>query len=296
MIDVRLLGIVARSYVLRRIALALLVMWAAFTAVFVILYLVPGDLVRLVASGEGGIDPTPEQLAQINQEYGFDKPFAVQYVRALGNVLTGDLGSSYQLRQPVLTLLADAFANTLQLALFAFTLSALAGLGIGAVSAYTRSRLMSRILDALPPLGASLPTFWIGVMLMRLLSFSVHLFPSAGDDGFSSLVLPGITMAVPGAAFIAQVFARSLRESYTEPYVAVAIAKGAGRRRVLFRHVARNALLPTITVMGVIVANLFAYSTIAEIIYSRNGIGFLLDRAVQSKDIPVVEGAVLVTA
>lgn len=290
------LASIGRSYVLRRILLALLVMWAAFTIVFVILYLVPGDPARVIAGGDGGIGATPAQLDAIRHQYGFDQPVIVQYLRALGGVVTGDLGTSYQLKQPVTTLLASDFGSTLALAMFALVVAVVVGLLVGGLTVYTRSRALTKLLDALPPIGASLPSFWVGLVLMQLFSFGVALFPSAGDSGFRSLVLPGVTMSIVGAALIAQVFARSLRTSYAEPFVEIAKAKGASRLRVFVAHAARTALLPTITVMGMIVANLFAYSTISETIFSRNGLGLALDKAVQAKDIPMVEGAVLIIA
>lgn len=287
---------IARSYVLRRILLAVVVMWAAFTLVFIVLYLVPGDPALLIAGGDGGLQATPEVLAQIRHEYGFDQPLFFQYLHALGGVVTGNLGESYQMKQPVTTLLAAEVGSTSALAFFALGLAIVIGVLLGGAAVYTRSRPLSRLLDALPPIGASLPAFWVGLVLMQFLSFAIPIFPSAGDDGFASFVLPGATMAILGSASIAQVFARALRTSYAEPYVEVARAKGAGRFRVFLVHAARNALLPSITVAGILVANLFAASTITEMIFSRNGLGLALDKAVQSKDIPMVEGAVLVIA
>ncbi|MCU1478032.1 MAG: ABC-type dipeptide/oligopeptide/nickel transport system, permease component [Subtercola sp.] len=287
---------VARSYIVRRIGLALLVMWAAFTIVFIILYLVPGDPARLIAGGDGGMTATPDQLAEINRQYGFDQPIFVQYLRALGGVLTGNLGTSYQMKQPVTTILAAEFGSTFALAMFALAVAVIIGFIVGSATVFTRSRMLSKMLDAIPPLGASLPTFWVGLMLMQFFSFGLHWFPSSGDKGFNSLVLPGVTMAIAGAALIAQVLARSLRTSYAESFVEIAKAKGAGRVRVFSAHALRNALLPTLTVLGIMVANLFAYSTVSEMIFSRNGLGLSLDKAVQTKDIPMVEGAVLIIA
>jgi peptide/nickel transport system permease protein len=270
---------VARSYIVRRIGLALLVMWAAFTIVFIILYLVPGDPARLIAGGDGGMTATPDQLAEINRQYGFDQPIFVQYLRALGGVLTGNLGTSYQMKQPVTTILAAEFGSTFALAMFALAVAVIIGFIVGSATVFTRSRMLSKMLDAIPPLGASLPTFWVGLMLMQFFSFGLHWFPSSGDKGFNSLVLPG-----------------SLRTSYAESFVEIAKAKGAGRVRVFSAHALRNALLPTLTVLGIMVANLFAYSTVSEMIFSRNGLGLSLDKAVQTKDIPMVEGAVLIIA
>ena len=283
-------------YVLRRVLAAVFVLWAAFTVTFIILYLVPGDPALLIVGGEGGVQATPEELAAVRAEYGFDQPVIVQYLNALAGVLRGDLGVSYQMRQPVSSLIGDQFGSTFALAMFALVVAVTAGLLIGGLAVYTKSRTLTQLLDSLPPIGASLPTFWVGLVLMQVFCFQLGWFPSAGDRGFESLVLPGVTMAIPGAASIAQVFARSLRSSSRDDYVTVAVAKGAGRLRVFVGHAARNALLPTITVAGMIVAGLFAYSAITESIFSRAGLGMALDNAVQAKDIPVVSGVVLVIA
>lgn len=287
---------IARSYLVRRLLLAILVIWAAFTVVFIILYVVPGDPARVIAGGDGGLDASEEQIAEIRRQYGLDQPVIVQYFRALWGVVTFDLGNSYVLKQPVTTILSNAFASTFSLAMFALVVAIVLGLLLGGITVYTRSRWLSKMLDALPPIGVSIPTFWIGLMLMQIFSFQLHLFPSAGDKGFQSLVLPGLTIAIPSAAVIAQVFARSLRTSYGEPFVEIAKAKGASRVRVFSAHAARNALLPTLTVTGVLVAGLFAASTVSETIFSRNGLGLTLDHAVKAKDIPLVEGGVLIIA
>jgi peptide/nickel transport system permease protein len=287
---------IAGAYAVRRLLLALLVIWAAFTVVFIILYVVPGDPARVIAGGDGGLEASPEQIAAIRAQYGLDQPIIVQYFHALWGVITMNLGTSYVMKQPVTTLLAAAFGSTIALTMFALVVAIVAGLLLGGITAYTRSRTLSKILDAVPPIGVALPTFWIGLMLMQFFSFHLHLFPSAGDKAINSLVLPGVTIAVPAAAVIAQVFARSLRTSYAEPFIEIAKAKGVSRVRVFRAHAVRNALLPTLTVTGVHVASLFAASTVSEMIFSRNGLGLSLDKSVQAKDIPMVEGGVLIIA
>jgi peptide/nickel transport system permease protein len=283
-------------YVVRRLGQALLVAWTAFTVTFTILYLVPGNPAEIIGGGATGAKLTPQQLAQIDAQYGFNKPVVLQYLMALWHALQGNLGVSYQLKEPVSTLIGATFPDTCELAFFALGMAIVVGLLLGGVAAYVRPRWAQRTLDALPPLGASLPSFWVGLMLMEFLSFRIRLFPSAGQQGFISVVLPGITLAIPGGAQIAQVFSKSLRDAYHEPFIEIATAKGASRPRVFFAHAARNALLPVITVVGLAVANMFVYSTIAETIFSRNGIGLTLTSAVQDKDIPVVQGIVLVVA
>ncbi|MDP9907897.1 ABC transporter permease [Arthrobacter bambusae] len=287
---------VTRSYVTRRVMFAVLVLWAVFTAVFIILFIVPGDPAQVIAGGAGGLEATDEQLAAIRAQYGLDQPVIVQYFSMLWGAVTLDWGTSFVFKQPVLPLLAANFASTAQLAAFALIVAVLLGLLIGGLAAYTQSRLLSSTLDALPPIGVATPTFWVGLVLMQVFSFTLGWFPASGDQGLASVVLPGLTMAIPAAAIIAQVFAKSLRTASNEPFVPVARAKGLSRLRVFLSHTARNALLPTVTVMGLVIGSLFAASTVSETIFSRNGLGMALQHSVQSKDIPMVLGAVMLVA
>lgn len=275
---------------------AVLVLWAVFTAVFITLFIVPGDPAQVIAGGSGGLEATEEQLAAIRAQYGLDQPVIVQYFSMLWGVVTFNLGMSFVFKQPVSGLLAANFTSTALLAAFALILAVALGLLIGGLAAYTRSRLLGSMLDALPPIGVATPTFWVGLVLMQIFSFTLGWFPASGEQGFASLVLPGVTMAIPAAATIAQVFAKSLRTASSEPFVPVARAKGLSRLRVFLSHTARNALLQTVTVMGLIVGSLFAASTVSETIFSRNGIGMALQNSVQSKDIPMVLGAVMLVA
>jgi peptide/nickel transport system permease protein len=146
---------------------------------------------------------------------------------------------------------------------------------------------------ALPPLGVSLPTFWVGLMLVQLLSFRIQLFPAFGNEGISGLVLPAVTLAVPTSALLAQVLAKSLATTLGEPYIDTARAKGAGRARVHFRHALRNAALPALTVAGLLVGNLVAGSVVVESVFARNGVGRTTVAAVTVQDIPVVQAVVV---
>lgn len=287
---------IVNSYVFRRVLFALMVLWAVFTLVFFALYILPGDPARVIAGGSGGLDATPEQLAQIREQYGLDRPIIVQYFSMLGGLLTLDLGVSFVFKQPVTELLIANFASTAQLAAFSLVVAIGLGLLVGGFAVYTKSRLLGGLLDSLPPVSASLPTFWVGLVFMQVFSFGLGWLPASGEEGFASLVLPGLTMAISASAVIAQVFASSLRSASSEPFVAVARAKGASRLRVFIGHISRNALLPTVTVTGLVVGSLFAASTVSETIFSRNGLGMALEHAVQSKDIPMVLGAVMIIA
>jgi peptide/nickel transport system permease protein len=286
-----------RGYLLRRFGQAVAVLWAAYTATFLILDLLPGDPVSAMAGGglqQAPVDPA--QLAALKREYGFDKPILLQYLDYLGRAVRGDLGNSVATGRPVTSMLADALPQTLALTAAAAVLAVLAGTGLAVFATYTRRRFLRQLLLALPGLGVSLPTFWIGLMLVQLLSFRVNLFPAFGNDGLRGLVLPAVTLAVPTGAQLAQVLANSLSTTLEEPYIQTARAKGAGPMRVHIGHALRNAGLPALTVLGLLVGNLLAGSVVVESVFSRNGIGRTTVGAVTVQDIPVVQGVVVLGA
>ena len=286
-----------RRYLLRRIGQAVAVLWAAYTAAFLILDLLPGDPVSAMAGA--GLDQAPvdpAQLAALKKEYGFDKPILLQYLDYLGRAVRGDFGNSVATGRPVTAMLADALPQTLALTAAAALLAVVFGTGLAVYATYTRHRFLRQLLLSLPGLGVSLPTFWIGLMLVQLLSVRVHLFPAFGNDGLRGLVMPAVTLAVPTGAQLAQVLAKSLSTTLEEPYIQTARAKGAGPLRVHIGHALRNAGLPALTILGLLVGNLLAGSVVVESVFSRDGIGRATVGAVTVQDIPVVQGVVVLGA
>lgn len=282
-------------YLVRRLGLAALVLWAAYTVSFLVLYALPGDPVSLMFGGESN-DVTPEQLDALRTEYGFDQPLAAQYVSRLLDALRGDLGTSVVSKQPVTTLLAQALPPTAAIAGAALLLAVVGGGALAVVATATRSRALAGLLLSLPPLGVAIPSFWFGLTLVQWFSFQLPLFPALGDQGPASVVLPAVTLALPTSAVLAQLLSRSLLHTLREPYVDTAVAKGAGRARVHLRHALRNAALPALTATGLVVGGLLSGAVVTETVFSRAGIGRLTATAVAAQDIPVVQGVVLVAA
>ncbi|MFD7863540.1 ABC transporter permease [Streptomyces sp. NPDC057682] len=281
-------------YLAGRLLQAVFVLWAAFTLSFAVLYLLPGDPVSIMAAGGGDTNTVPpEQLAELKQAYGLDKPVLAQYGDRLLDAVRGDFGTSVQTGESVRHMIAAALPATLQLTSGALLLALVIGAGIALLGTYTRWRPLRQLLLSLPALGVSAPTFLVGLVLVQIVSFRWRLLPAVGNEGFDSLVLPVITLALPTGAVLAQVFAKSLRTTLEEPYVETALAKGASRARVHFRHAARNAAIPPLTVVGVLVGNLLAGSVVVETVFSRTGVGRITATAVGSQDIPVVQGLVV---
>uniref|UniRef100_A0AAU1ZUD1 ABC transporter permease n=1 Tax=Streptomyces sp. NBC_00093 TaxID=2975649 RepID=A0AAU1ZUD1_9ACTN len=283
-----------RRYVIKRLAQAVGVLWAAYTVSFLVLDFLPGDPVTAMASAgmdSGQVDPA--QLAALRHEYGFDKPVLVQYADHLGRAVRGDFGDAISTGRPVASTVADALPQTLQLTGTALLLAVLFGAGLAVVATYTSRRWLRQFLLSLPPLGVSVPTFWVGLLLVETFSFRLRWFPAFGNDGFQGLVLPAVTLAIPTGAQVAQVLAKSLLTALDQAYVETARAKGAGRWRVHLRHALRNASLPALTVVGLLVGQLVAGSVVVETVFSRDGLGRVTAAAVTSQDIPLVQGVVV---
>jgi len=284
-----------RGWVLRRLGQAVVVLWAAFTVSFVVLYLLPGDALTI---GLGGLESTasPEQIDAVRAAHGLDDPLYAQYWRALVDALGGDLGESAQTGAPVVRAIAEVLPETLKLTVFAVTLATLGGVGIALAATYTRLRALRQFLLSLPALGISMPGFWVGLLLVQVVSFQWGWFPAMGNRGFESLVLPAITLAFPAGALIAQVLAKSMATALAQPYVATARAKGVGRVRIHLRHALRNASLPALTLAGVVAGNLLVEAVVVETVFSRAGVGRLTASAVDTQDLAVVQGVVLLAA
>ncbi|WP_105969795.1 ABC transporter permease [Streptomyces geranii] len=283
-----------RRYVIKRLAQAVGVLWAAYTVSFLVLDFLPGDPVTAMASAgmdSGQVDPA--QLAALRHEYGFDKPVLAQYADYLGRAVRGDFGDAISTGRPVASTVADALPQTLQLTGTALLLAVVFGAGLAVVATYTSQRWLRQFLLSLPPLGVSVPTFWVGLLLVETFSFRLEWFPAFGNDGFQGLVLPAVTLAIPTGAQVAQVLAKSLLTALDQAYVETARAKGAGRWRVHLRHALRNASLPALTVVGLLVGQLVAGSVVVETVFSRDGLGRVTAAAVTSQDIPLVQGVVV---
>lgn len=284
-------------YLLSRIGQAVLVLWAAFTVTFVILYLLPGDplVTSLYAKTEGAVID-PQKLAALRAEYGFDKPVIVQYLDRLRSFALLDFGRSISTGADIGASLSSALLQTVYLTLAAMTLALLLGVTLAVAANWTSSRLLASTLLALPSVGASIPTFWTGLLLIQTVAFDWHLLPATGNRGFSSLVLPAIALAIPSAAYIGQVLARSLRRIMAEPFMEAVRARGVGAGRLWLSHALRNALAPTLNLFGIITGQMLAGAVVTETVFSRSGLGRMMQQAVELRDTPVVLALVVVAA
>ena len=282
-------------YALRRTGQAALVLVATFVLAFLLLHALPGDaIVARYASPELGL--TEAQLDELRAVYGTDQPVWVQLWQSAAGFLTGDLGTSLQSGAQVEALIAAALPSTLALASLGFTAAVLLAIGIAVAATSSRAEWLRRAFRSLPPLFVSIPVFWLGIGLLQVVSFRLGLIPVINANPVEALVLPVLTLAVPIAAPLAQVLIRSIDDTVAEPFVAVARARGAGPRWLLSKEVARNSLLPTLTIAGVLFGELVAGAVVTETVFARTGLGRLTQEAVATRDIPVLQAIVVISA
>lgn len=281
-------------YLALRIGQALFVVWAAFTISFVVLYTLPSDPVEVMAGPNSEL--SEEQLDAMRHDLGLDRPVIVQYFARLGGILQGDLGQSIQSRQDVSELIGQALPPTAAITAAGLGVGLLLGTGLALATSLARQRWLRGLLDSLPALGVSIPSYWVGLLLLQQFSFQWHLFPAFGNDEAGAMVLPTVTLALPAAAVIAQLLSRSLDAALREGYADTARAKGVGRLAVHVRHGLRNAVLPAMTMVGLLVGGMLSGSVVVETVFSRDGLGRLATTAVSQQDLPVVQGLVLLGA
>ncbi|MCG5214795.1 ABC transporter permease [Streptosporangium sp. KLBMP 9127] len=277
-----------------RLLTGLGVLWGAATLAFLVLHLTPGDQAQAIVGGENAA-PTPEVIAQVTREYRLDEPWYVQYLLHLGRVVRGDLGTSYRLHTPVTQAIGEQAGATLELAAAAAVV-ALALSVVVALASAKRRRWVRGLASGSELVIASIPSFWLGILLLTVFSFGLRLFPATGSHGFQSLVLPALALALPIAGVLGHVLREALEEVLEEPFVISARTRGQGDMAVRLRHALRHALVPLITMTGYWVGALLGGAVITETLFTRQGIGRLLLGAVNAKDLPVVLGVVLLSA
>jgi len=284
-----------KSYIGGRLGQALLVLWAAFTVSFILLQALPGDAI-LIKFQNPDMGLSAVQVAEMRASYGADLPIWQQYLHSLGNFLRGDFGYSIQLGVPVTELFSSNFPPTLRLALLGFLVATVLALVIAFVSNLVHFRWLKSAFQSLPALFISIPTFWLGILLIQIFSFRLQWIPVINPGQWQGLILPIFTLAVPISAPLAQILIRSIDQVQTQPFVAVARAKGASRSGVLWRHVARNALLPTLTIAGLLLGELIAGALVTETVFGLSGLGQMTQQAVNNQDVSVLQAIVVISA
>lgn len=281
----------------RKVLSAIFVVWAAATITFLIQTLLPGDRATLLLNQQTGQvqERTPEELAPINEAFGFDQPVLVQYWDFLTGLLRGDLGTSYVLYQPVTTVIGDQLVPTVVLTITAMAIAWVLA-SVSLVLTARRTPWVSKLFSGVEAAAAALPQYWLGIILLVVFALTFGLFPVVGGSGIHGLVLPALTLGIPLAGYLAQVMRTEFDRTMDQPFVLTARSRGLTDGNVRIRHVLRHSLLPGLSLTGWAVGAQFSAAVIAENVFSRPGLGRVLVTAVNGRDLPVVCGVVMLVA
>ncbi len=286
-------------YIFRRSVALLPVLLIVATVGFVLIHLAPGDPAAVML----GPDATTEQVEALQHILGLDQPLVLQLARWYSRVLQGDLGYSIFLHRPVLQAIIERLEPTALLTTMALAVAISIGVPAGIVAAVRRNSWVDQAMMGLALCGVTVPTFWLGLNLILVFSLYLNLFPVAGyvplaesiPSALHSLVLPAVTLGFAGSALIARITRSSMLEVLGEDYIRTARSKGSPERRVIYRHAFRNAMIPTLTVIGLTVGGLLAGAVVTETVFALPGVGRLVISSVLRRDYPVIQGVLMFT-
>ncbi|WGF40465.1 ABC transporter permease [Lysinibacillus capsici] len=279
-------------FILKRLAQIIPVTLGVTLVVFLIMQMIPGDP-AIILAGEGA---SQETVAELRENLGLNKPLAVQYTDYIKNLLQGDMGNSLKNNQPVFEEITSRLPITIELAFYSILITIVLGLIAGIISAIRPYSLMDVGLMVVALLGISLPSFWLGILLMYVFSVQLHWLPVAGWDSAKHIILPAVTLGAGGAAIVARMTRSSMLEVVNQDYIRTAIAKGLKGYIIILKHALRNALIPVITVVGLQFGSLLGGTVLVESVFAVNGLGRMIVDAIRTRDIPVVQGGVLVAS
>lgn len=280
------------KYISKRIIYLIPVLIGIVFLVFTIMYFSPGDTAKLILG-----DRAPEeQVAALRHELGLDLPYYQQLFNYIKNAIHGDFGNSYQLRMPVWDIIKLRFPLTLQLTTFTMLIAVLIGVPVGILSAVKQYSVIDAFSVIFALLMASIPAFWLGMLLMLLFSLNLGWLPSSGYEGVKWLILPSITLGFINCATIMRMTRSSMLEVVRQDFIRTARAKGATEKRVIFRHALKNAIIPVITVVGTAFGSSLGGAVVTETVFGLPGMGTQIITAIRQKDNPVVLASVIVIA
>jgi len=279
-------------YILKRMAMLIPVLFGVTIVSFSLLQIVPGDPAVLLA----GEDANPDFIEAVRKEYGFDQPFHVQYFRFVSHAVLGDFGISIRNREPVINLLKQRFAFTVQLSFLSILIAAFIGLIAGVISATRQYSIFDNLSMVGALFGISMPIFWLGLLLMLVFSVYLGWFPAGGSGGLKHLLLPAIALGAASAAVIARMTRASMLEVIRQDYIRTARANGLREWVVIYKHALKNAMIPVITVFGLEFGYMLGGAVLTETVFSLPGVGRLMVEGIFQRDYAVVQGSMLLVA
>ena len=279
-------------YLALRLTLLAPVLFLVSVLVSLLIYLIPGDPVRAMFARSGA---TPEQIANIRHQMGLDEPWPVQYARFMQGMLTGEI-RSVRTRTPVVADFFRLLPSTVQLAVASVTLAAALGIPLGVLAAAHQRSMLDYAVTGFAAIAVGIPSFWLALVLMLIFAQHLAWFPATGGGSPRHLVLPAVVLAVEQIALITSTVRAHMIDVLREDYVRTARAKGLGERSTVWTHAFRNALIPTVTLLGLNFGYLLSSAVVVEAVFARPGIGRMIVDGILAKDFPVVQGAVLLVA
>jgi peptide/nickel transport system permease protein len=280
------------AFLIRRLLLTIPVLVGVATLVFSLIHLIPGDPVQTML----GDTASPQDVADLRERLGLNRPLPAQYMSFMKGVATGDLGRSLRTNQTVAAAIGERMPATFELALASMVVAVLVAIPLGIVAAVWAGTSVDHAATTLALVGISMPTFWLGPLLAIIFSVSLGWLPVSGRGTSAHLVLPAATLGVPLAAVLARMTRASVLEELGEPYVLAARARGVSRVRAVLKHAFRNSLIPIVTVLGLQFGAVLTGAVITETIFAWPGVGRLLIQSIGARDYPTVQGCVLLIA
>ncbi len=278
-------------FIARRLVMLIPVLIGVSIMSFLILHLAPGDPAELLA----GEEATQQDIIRVRHQFGLDKPLYVQYFRFVKGIFDGEL-KSLKFELPVIDVIGPRLVNTLELSLASIVIAVVIGMLAGVLSATHRYSWIDYISTVVALMGVSLPVFWWGLLLILLFAVKIGILPSGGMGGFSHLILPAVVLGTASTAIIARMTRSSMLDVLRQDYITTARSKGLVERIVVYRHALRNALIPTVTVVGLQFGYMLAGAVLTETVFSWPGVGRLLVDSILSRDFPVVQASLLIIA
>jgi peptide/nickel transport system permease protein len=280
------------TYIANRLAVSVVTLLGVTIIAFGLVQLLPGDPARVIA----GLLADEAEVERIRVRMGLDLPLGQQYMNFIGNVVTGDLGTSARTRRPVTQEIAVRLPKTIELAAVGTILGSVFGIAGGVVAARHRNRWPDHAVSIGSLIGISMPVYWLGLLLILVFAVNLRWLPAAGASTRASIILPGVTIGLFTVALVARMTRASMLEVLEQDYVRTATAKGAQNRSVVYRHALRNAFIPVLTVIGIQFGSLLGGAVLTEFVFGWPGVGRLLVDSIFARDFPVVQGIILVFA
>lgn len=278
------------GFVLRRLAASVPVVFGITVVAFLLIHMVPGDPAQAILFGSNA---SPEQIADLRAQLGLDQPLWQQYLTFMGQLLQGDLGTSYVTNNPVASELLSRTPSTLQLTAAAMAIAIVIGVPLGLVAGIRPGSALDLVSRTVSFIGVAVPYFFLALLLVLAFSINLGWAPAIDDGSLSALVLPAISLGWGYAAILTRLVRGRVIEEYRSDYVKSANARGCSERRVLLGHVFRNSSIPAVTMIGLQFGNILTGAAVTEVIFGRAGVGSFLATSITTKNIPVVQGAIV---